>query len=398
MINLYKLLLALLAVLELASFIAGGFFVVLWIRTTNSNYEAWSALAAGVVGEALDRLRKLVQGLVANEAVTVDPSIVERGRLRERIDAAESILQMRLNRDKQQLAIASEAFGQVRVIAHYNPTNPVFQELANNLQKLVAQLKEEIGPAPISDADSRRIRIAEGLIANALGLYDDALKSVTEMDVAAELAVAQTAIEQVVKANQIRADAYHGLRRWEGALAGYKRILALRPSDLQALINCGNCLSLLNRYPDALRAFDNAIDTLARLAEREVSMGAVSTLTACLSNRGYVFLALGKYAEAARDLDQALKVLAPLVEQKGCQDLADMLATILSNRGIALRRLSKHAESLQDQDRAVAIWDKLVKEQGRAEFVTGLAASLNNRGHTLNCLGKQADARRPSKN
>ena len=88
--------------------------------------------------------------------------------LREQIDAAESKLQKAIDREKQQLTVAAEVSGEARIIARYQPS-PEIKELAEKLKVLVAEFKTEVGTEALSEADNRRIRLAEGMVANVEG-------------------------------------------------------------------------------------------------------------------------------------------------------------------------------------------------------------------------------------
>ena len=112
--------------------------------------------------------------------------------------------------------------------ALYHPADPAIQGLADNLKRLVEEFKVHVGTKPLSDADGRRLRIAEGLVANAERRDADALALVPEQDAATAFARARAQVEQAVKANQVRANAFYGLQRWRDALAYYQRILELR--------------------------------------------------------------------------------------------------------------------------------------------------------------------------
>ena len=317
----------------------------------------------------------------------------ELSRLRIQIDATEAELQTALDKERQILAVVAAASGQANVIAHYNLRNPAIQELALSLKQLVTQLKDQAGAASLSEADNRRIRIADGLVANAECRYSDALKSVTEEDVEAQSASAQLEIDKAVKANQIRADASYGLRKWEQALAYYQQILHLRPGNSSATSNIGNCFALLGRWSDAFEIYDGAVTILTRLVEHKGWVELTNDLAASLNNRGNSLVGLAKYAEAMQDLDnKAIDIWTKLAEQKGRTEPAVELAKCLSNRGIAFGRLGKHSEAIADLNKTVTILTGLAECDGWQALVEYLATCLSNRGRTLGHLGKHAEA------
>ena len=86
------------------------------------------------------------------------------------------------------------------------------RELAGKLNRLVASFKDAVGIDALSNADSRRIRLAEGMVANAKGRHREALTIVSAVDVTKAEATAEAKIDQAVKVHMVRADAFYGLR------------------------------------------------------------------------------------------------------------------------------------------------------------------------------------------
>jgi tetratricopeptide (TPR) repeat protein len=220
-------------------------FVLLTLDALTAWYAARSQTAVAVVAAAFS---VPLLGLASLGAwVVVRSSDTELARLRKEIDRAESELQTALDREKQQLGLVHEASGRASTLALYHPADPAIQGLADNLKRLVEEFKAHVGTKPLSGADGRRLRIAEGLVANAERRYVDALALVPEQDAATAFALARAQVEQAVKANQVRADAFYGLQRWRDALAYYQRILELRPDDRSAALMAGNCFLFLGQ-------------------------------------------------------------------------------------------------------------------------------------------------------
>jgi tetratricopeptide (TPR) repeat protein len=149
-----------------------------------------------------------------------------------------------------------------------------------------------------------------------------------------------------------RGVALHLLQRFDAALASYDRALALQPDYAEALSNCGVTLYELQRFDAALASYDRALAARPDFAE-------------ALSNRGNTLQALQRFDAALASYDQALAVRTDYAEA-------------LSNRGVTLHRLQRFEEALASYDRALAV---------QPDY----AQALSNRGNTLQEL-KRFDA------
>jgi tetratricopeptide (TPR) repeat protein len=319
----------------------------------------------------------------------VRSNVQEVQRLRTQIDAAQAQLQKKLDEEKQQLVMAAEASGQARVVARFQPSSPEIKELAEKLKALVDQFKAEVGPKALSAADDRRIRLAEGTAANAEGLFQEALILVSEEDVARANVSAEAQIDQAVRANRVRADAFYGLHQWEKSLAYYDAMMKLNPKDSSAARGVGNCLCFLGRPSEALVRYDGLIARLEEQASREELS---NDLADSLVGRGAARYGLGRRAEAIEDYDNAIAIYTRLVEQEGRKELSNNLACSLSDRGSALADLDRRAEAIKDFNKAIDIGTRLVEQEGRKELSNDLACGLNNRGSALADFGKSEEA------
>ncbi len=323
-------------------------FVLLTLAAITTWYAVRSQFAAVVAAAFAVPLLGLA---FLGSWVVVRSNDTELARLRKEIDRAESELQTALDREKQQFGLVHEAFGQARTVALYHPADPAIQGLADNLKRLVEEFKVHVSTKPLSDADGRRLRIAEGLVANAERRYADALALVPEQDAAAAFAWARAQVEQAVKANQVRANAFYGLQRWRDALAYYQRILELRPDDRSAALSAGNCFLFLGQLKEALDKYGQVITLCTRLVEKEGRTELANELARSLNNRGSALRLQGKLTEAIRDVDEAIKIYTRLVEQEGRTELANDLARSLNNRGNALRVQAEGKTDITDIDR-----------------------------------------------
>jgi len=82
---------------------------------------------------------------------------------------------------------------------------------------------------------------------------------------------------------------------WERALSMYRQALAEDPNHLYALRGVARSLMQLERYDEALRAFDDAI---ARAPD----------FAATYANRGILLDRMGRYADAIADYEHALRL------------------------------------------------------------------------------------------
>jgi predicted O-linked N-acetylglucosamine transferase (SPINDLY family) len=142
-------------------------------------------------------------------------------------------------------------------------------------------------------------------------------------------------------------------RRFEEALAGFARALALRPTHAEALYNRGVILNELKRLDEALASYERALAARPDYVE-------------ALYNRGVTLHELKRFEEALASYDRAL-ALRP--------DRAEMLY----NRGVTLQELKKFKEALTSYDRALA---------ARPDY----AEALNNRGNMLEKLKRLDEA------
>jgi len=122
---------------------------------------------------------------------------------------------------------------------------------------------------------------------------------------------------------------YARQRRFDEALAGYDRALAVRPDFAEALNNRGNALQELKRFDEALASYDRALAVRPNYAE-------------ALNNRGYSLHELKRFDEALASYERALAVRPDYAE-------------VLNNRGRTLEELKRFDEALASYDRAIAL-------------------------------------------
>ena len=137
------------------------------------------------------------------------------------------------------------------------------------------------------------------------------------------------------------------LRRYEEALACFRRASELQPDFLDAIVNCGIVQLALRRYDAALANFDLVTEKAPQDAE-------------AWNNRANALLELGRETEALASLDKALS-------------LKPDYANAWNNRGVTLQHLERHEEAFAAFDRALALAPQLT-------------AAFNNRGNSFMTL------------
>ncbi len=148
-------------------------------------------------------------------------------------------------------------------------------------------------------------------------------------------------------------NALSDLGRYEEAVTSHDRAVAINPDDYQAWSNRGNALSNLGRYEEAVTSHDRAIainpdDYLA------------------WDNRGNALSNLGRYEEAVTSHNRAIAINPDYYQA-------------WDNRGIVLHCLGRCEEALTSHDQAIAI----KPDHYRA---------WDNRGSALHCLGRCEEA------
>ncbi|HEU5374690.1 MAG TPA: tetratricopeptide repeat protein [Ktedonobacteraceae bacterium] len=118
------------------------------------------------------------------------------------------------------------------------------------------------------------------------------------------------------------------LQRYEEAIQAYDQAIALNPSSLSAYYSKGDIFLKLQRYEEAIQVYDQAITI------------SPSSLSAYYS-KGDTLLKLQRYEEAIRIYDQAI-VISPS-------------SSSYSNKGIILLKLQRYEEAIQAHDQAIAL-------------------------------------------
>ncbi len=132
-----------------------------------------------------------------------------------------------------------------------------------------------------------------------------------------------------------------------------RRAAGARPGDASVAINCGNALTDVRRFDEALGCYDRALEVDPQCPEAHC-------------NRGNALRALGRLEEALASYERALAIKPDL-------------AAACYNRGNALRELNRFDEALASYDRAL-------------ELNPEYAQACNNRGLTLRALGRVTEA------
>jgi len=174
------------------------------------------------------------------------------------------------------------------------------------------------------------------------------------------------------------------------ALAWFSRARALRPSHVEAARHMAAVLQALGRFPEALKAYDDAL-----------RLGLVDP--AAFYNRGLVLRALGRRDEAIASFDQALKLKPayPEAVRAGAILLSEagQLEAALEFVEEALRIKPDFFEAHLDRanllHRLGALEAALNAYSEALDLFPGHADLCNNRGVILQELGELEAARSP---
>jgi predicted O-linked N-acetylglucosamine transferase (SPINDLY family) len=242
------------------------------------------------------------------------------------------------------------------------------------------------------------------------------------------MADAEKICQRIVSAKGKFFDAVHllaviqmSLGKNDLALVNLDRALAMRPNDVDALVNRGTALKLLNRREEALASFERAMavrpdnirahfNHAAALHELKRLEEAVAGYDHLLlaqpdnvdihNNRGAALHGMGRFAEALESYNRALALRPDHAEvlnnrgatQRELRRLDDALGSFerailakpdhahaLNNHGNILKEMKRHDEALRSYDRALT---------ARENF----ADPMNNRGVVLNALERYEEA------
>jgi tetratricopeptide (TPR) repeat protein len=196
------------------------------------------------------------------------------------------------------------------------------------------------------------------------------------------------------------------LRMWDKALPPPDRTVLLRPFEeavyriwagratddaerAPALGMWGYVLSALDRWEEALKATQEAVELFLRLGQQK-PLDFLPELAVSLHNLGNQLSEAGWREKALQVTRKAVRIYRWLVKQNPRAFLPDLAKSLnsLSNR---LSELGQRKEALQVTRKAVRISRWLVKQNPRA-FRSYLAMSLNNLGNRLSELGRQEEA------
>jgi predicted O-linked N-acetylglucosamine transferase (SPINDLY family) len=259
-----------------------------------------------------------------------------------------------------------------------------------DIASLLAAGEAHYGSGRLADAEacSRAILAAAPDHVDALFLLGRVAHAADRPDLAIDLfARALRGNERHLLCLLNHATALHEIGRFDAALAGYDRALAIEPGVAEIHFNRGMTLRALGRTSDALASFERAFSLRSDFAE-------------AVCNHGVTLLALGRFEAALASCDKALALRPDYVEA-------------LHNRGVALFSLNRLDEALASYDRALAINPSLAEthsyratvlhELGRldaalAGFDVALgirpdhADALDGRGSVLQALHRPGDA------
>jgi len=143
---------------------------------------------------------------------------------------------------------------------------------------------------------------------------------------------------------------YHGLGRYEEALADHNRAIEFDPANAMAYNNRGLTLGKMQRWKEALADYSQAI---------KIDPTDAKTY----SNRGIVYVRLQQHEKALADYDKAI-------------ELEPTNAKTYTNRGFVYYNMQQYERALTDHNKAI-------------KLDPNLAEAYNNRGITLRALHRE---------
>lgn len=252
---------------------------------------------------------------------------------------------------------------------HWPPSNSAMLTATVPLKTRVENLQRRSPQDQDAQSLDPSTRAGIATLANAEHRFPDALRIIPEADEQpTAMAGADAAASLLFRLLQVRADAFFGMKQWDNALSGYRRMLELRPTSLIAPARMAECLHRLGRDAEAR-------DLRGRLA-------------ANYNNEGTEFFAQGKFVVALEQYDKAVRLQRSLGTNEASLSLKEEMAIVLVNRGNALLA-SKGAESaVTNYDTAIALQTVLYEQAPRIELSEALALSHQLRADARLAEGK----------
>lgn len=342
-----------------------------------------ACLVAGVWVMPASTVRQRLRNITGPEAMrALEQMAVWRAEMVERLTEVR-------HRRNRLLSGAADAFG---TTAGIGAVDARVSELTVTLRKVIDEFERDFGTDRLGDREYLSFRLAQATIAIAEERFGDVFLVVTEFDAGVGVGDGDDRADLQVAANQIRGDAFYGVRRWDWALASYERALELRSERIGTRVDSAKCLARLGRLPEALQRYDVLVDACRERVEAGDEQELGDFLAFLLADRGVVRVLQGEAALAVMDFDDAVGILTRMLERERRTDLESDIAYILDNRGSALEALGQRDRAFEDYQQAVKVLTLLVEQDGRTELTGDLGRSLNKRGLALALRGKYDEA------
>ena len=173
----------------------------------------------GVMGSVASIIGVAIAFYTLRDSAAVEAAV---GQRLARIDAVRAKLQDELDKEKQRNSQLAGGVRGVRVAADWADSlahsDPAVVDLAKMLGELIEDFETEFSTEELSEADDLRFRLARATQANAERRFHVTLELVTADDAKTEREATEAQIDREVRTNQVRGDAFYGLRRWQQAL------------------------------------------------------------------------------------------------------------------------------------------------------------------------------------
>ncbi len=236
------------------------------------------------------------------------------------------------------------------------PKKPSEEEI-NRLKKELAVVRDEkeslsksLQEVAVNLSRSTKDAFELGVAALGLGKYKEALKYLQKAE-----NENQSILEKQAEIFKYEGNALWELDKYEEALQAYDNAIAIKPDDHKAWSNKGVVFVKLEKYEEALQAYEKAIALKPDFHE-------------AWYNKGVARGKLGKDEEALQAFDIAIALKRDFHEA-------------WYNKGVAHGKLGKYEEALQAYDKAIA----LKPDDHKA---------WSNKGVALKLLGKEDEAQK----
>ena len=277
-------------------------------------------------------------------------------------EAIEQTYEKRLAELKDGRKADAEAL--VRLSAERDQAKAAAEKAAEQLAKLRPELTSNLY------AEATRLFL-EGKVEEAIGVLDEE-KLRRSLAVARELrAEAQKAIDEAIQGYLLKAQLLTTQFRFDEAEMTYQMVCDAEPQNFEASFAYAKFSLDLNRYHNALEAYQRCLESARKTAEKANIAGALNGL-------GNLHYRQNRMGEAHKAYEEALAFRRQLAEQNPETYLHDVAITLnnLGNLNVDRSRLEEAGKAYEE---ALAIHRQLARQNSQAHLPY-VAMTLNGIG------------------